>query len=565
MQRIRAWLADLRIGAKSALAPALGIIGLIAVAAGSVLVLGRLTQDFRSLNETSFVRFAEASRLDRAVLQANADLYALSSLAANANDAAGFAAHVKAMQQRMEALGREAAAVSGLAGDTADSKAIVAALGAYRQAAQDMLDMSSTDAGMALLMMSGVQEKFVRLQQLLDTLVQAADRRRADTYRHALAEIATTRSGLTGAATLVTLLAMLATAGAARAISRPINVLTAVMTRMAQGASDVAIDGCERRNELGAMARALQVFHANAIERAHLLQEQEREREARLQRAQALEVAVTAFQHEVAATVASFASAAAELDAAARSMSARTGETAEQSAAALTVAQQTSDDVQSVSRAAEAIAASITGMGSQVAHASAVTQRAVAQANRGNDAVQSLAAAARKIGEVITLIQSIAGQTNLLALNATIEAARAGAHGKGFAVVAGEVKQLAGQTALATQEIVGQVAAIQSATGAAIEAIRAIADTIEEIDRTSAAMAGAMEQQGADTRVIADTVQHAAARTLAMRTSMSGISNASMEVGTAADNVLRSADLLADQSATLKRRVDAFLATVSAA
>ena len=559
------WFANLRIGAKSALAPALGIIGLIAVAAGSILVLERLNQDFRSLNETSFVRFAEATKFERAALRVNAELYAISSIASNANDAKLLAERIAAVRQRLDDLARETAAVTEQAHGAADGKAIIATMTTYRQGAGEMLDMTTADAGMALLLMGTVQDNFVRLDGLLDALVQAVDRGRSETYQRALISIGMARTGLVAAAILATLLAVLAAVIATRAISRPVVALTAVMTRMAQGSSEPVIAGIERRNELGAMARALQVFNENMIERARLLREQAAERQARLAHARGLEAGVKGFETEVAAILATFAAAATGLDAAARSMSTRAGETAEHSAAALAVAQQTSADVQSVTSAAEAIAASIAEIAGQVAHSSAIAQGAVTQARRSNDAVEGLAAAAQKIGQVVTLIQTVAGQTNLLALNATIEAARAGEHGKGFAVVAVEVKNLASQTARATEEISGQIAAIQSATGAAVEAIRAIGGTIAEIDQISAAIAGAVEQQGAATRAIADNVQRAASGTQAMSASMSGMSKASGDVGEAAEHVLHSAGQLAGKSAALKRSVESFLATVSAA
>jgi methyl-accepting chemotaxis protein len=556
------WLADLRIGAKSALAPALAILGLIIVAAGSVLVFQLLTQDFRSLNETSFVRFAKATELDRAVLQAHAELYAISSLAANANDAAQVAARSAAVLQRLDEFIRTAGLV---AGDTDDVKAIVTTLAAYAKSAHDMLDMTKVDAGMALLLMGGVQDNFDKLEKLLNTLVQEADRSRASTYLSALASIDTARIGLIVAAAVSTLLALLAAAAATRAISRPVVTLTAVMTRLASGATDVVIGGCERRNEFGAMARALEVFKQNATERGRLLREQEAERDARLTRTQNLDTCIKAFEAEVATILATFAAAATELDAAAGSMSARAGETAARSSAALAIAGETSVDVQTVTEAAEKLSASIAEIAGQVARSSAVAHGAVEQAHSANGTVEGLAVAAQKIGDVVTLIRTIAGQTNLLALNATIEAARAGEHGKGFAVVASEVKHLAGQTARATEEISSHISAIQSASSAAVEVIRAIGATIAEISEISSTIARAVDQQGESTREIAGNVHHAATGTREMSASISGMSQASEEVGVAAAHVLHSADELAGQSGTLKQRVESFLAAVSAA
>jgi methyl-accepting chemotaxis protein len=560
-----AWFANLRIEPKSALAPALAIIGLICIALASILVFGRLTRDFRSLNETSFVHFTDATRFERSVLEVNAELYAISSLAANSTDSEQVSRRTAAAMKRIDALGRTGKLVSELAGGASDREAIDTTLAAYARSAQDMLDMATVDSGMALVLMGTVQDNFSKFDGQLGALVDAVDRGRTETYHDALISIGQARGGLIGGTILATLLALLSAAAASRAISRPVIALTATMTRMADGESEVTIAGCERRNELGAMARALEVFKQNTIERARLLREQEEQREARLARAHALEAGVQEFEREVATILATFTAAAAELDGAARSMSARAAETAEQSSAVLAVANQTSANVQTVTAAAGELAASIAGIAGQVARSSTIAQGAVGQARRTDEAVAGLAIAAQKIGDVVVLIQSIAGQTNLLALNATIEAARAGEHGKGFAVVASEVKQLAGQTGRATEEISSQIGAIQSATNAAVEAIRAIGATIVEIDQISAAIAAAVEQQGAATRAIAGSVQDASAGTSQMSASMAGMSQASGDVGAAATHVLHSAEQLAGDSAALKARVEAFLATVAAA
>ena len=267
MTRIGTWFANLRIGAKSALAPAFGIIGLIVIAAGAVLVLARLTEDFRSLNDTSFVRFAEAAKLDRAALRVNAELYAIGSLAANADDTKLLTARIAAVQQHMGDLTRDAAAVTGLAGGAGDGKAIVAALAAYRKSATEMLDMAGADSGMALLLMGGVQDNFVRLEGLLDAQVDAVDRGRAETYQSALGSIGGARAALVAAALLATLLAMLAAVTATRAISRPVVALTAVMTRMAEGSErgrDCRLRTPQRTRCDGARAPCLQRERARA-------------------------------------------------------------------------------------------------------------------------------------------------------------------------------------------------------------------------------------------------------------------------------------------------------------
>lgn len=194
-----------------------------------------------------------------------------------------------------------------------------------------------------------------------------------------------------------------------------------------------------------------------------------------------------------------------------------------------------------------------------------IAAKAVEEANRTNQTVQGLSAAAQKIGDVVKLISDIASQTNLLALNATIEAARAGEAGRGFAVVANEVKSLASQTAKATEEISAQVAAMQGATGEAVQAIASIGDTIASINEIATTIASAVEQQGAATLEIARNVQQAAQGTGQVSHNIVGVNQAAGQTGTAASQVLLSAEELSKQSATLRADVDHFLANIRAA
>ena len=297
----------------------------------------------------------------------------------------------------------------------------------------------------------------------------------------------------------------------ARSIARPVVALTARMEALAGGDLSATAPGRDRRDEIGAMARTVEVFREGLIEAERLRAEQQ-EAQARQEaaRREANHALAGEVEHALSGIVAGLANAAGGLaDAGARLQSSaeRSGTAADATAGGVRHA---SENVQTVAAATEELAASTAEISRQIAETASVATEATAQSRRTDDTVHGLAEAASRIGDVVRLISDIAGQTNLLALNATIEAARAGDAGKGFAVVASEVKNLAGQTARATEEIAGQIGAMQQATEASVIAVRGIAETIGRIDSAASAIAAAIEEQGAATREIARAVQQAA-------------------------------------------------------
>lgn len=349
-----------------------------------------------------------------------------------------------------------------------------------------------------------------------------------------------------------------------RSISRPVQSMTATMSDLAGGNLDVVIPALENRDEIGDMARTVVVFKDALVAQRAADEAAKRDSEAKLARSQALETLIAGFEGKVGDLVASLSAASGDLQHSAQSMSATAEETNQQSNAVAVAAEQATANVQTVAAATEELTSSISEIGRQVSQSTSIAQKAVQQAAHTNSQVQGLAISAQAIGDVVRLISEIAAQTNLLALNATIEAARAGEAGRGFAVVASEVKNLASQTAKATEEISAKVSEIQNATEESVTAIQGIASVIEEISQISNTIATAVEQQSAATSEIARNVQQASQGTTEVSGNIQGVTHAAGETGKAAGQVLGAATELGQQSNTLNNEVGQFIAQVRA-
>jgi methyl-accepting chemotaxis protein len=352
---------------------------------------------------------------------------------------------------------------------------------------------------------------------------------------------------------------------AIKRISRPIQRMTTAMGLLASGELGTEVPETHRKDEIGAMASAVQVFKTNMIE-ARRVAEAERAAEAqKLERAVKIERLNHAFDASASGAIGMLALAAKQLRGTAGGMTANSEFATCQVEEASAAATQASQNVVAVATASEELSSSIREISRQIALSGDVAGQAVAEASDTSATMRTLSNAAQKIGDVVRLISDIAARTNLLALNATIEAARAGDAGKGFAVVASEVKSLATQTARATDDITAQVSAMQASTADAVGAIARIDTTILRLNEIANSIAAAVEQQTAATQQIAENVQETAARTTDVSNTIGRLNSVVKENGQAAADVLDSAEKLGHQSESLRSQVEGFLANIRAA
>ncbi len=350
-----------------------------------------------------------------------------------------------------------------------------------------------------------------------------------------------------------------------RSIANPLIKMTDVMGRLAGGELDVDIEGSDRADEIGDMAKTVLIFRDNAQEVERLKTQQEQaELRAEQDKKTAMDNLASSFEEAVFGVVERVASSAKDMQTVATQVSGTAVESEGKASEVAANAQQTSANVQAMAAAVEEMTVALSEVSQQVTTATQLTSEASNQASATNTQIKSLVTTAEKVGDVVSLISDIADQTNLLALNATIEAARAGDAGKGFAVVASEVKSLANQTNRATDEIGQLIGEMQSATGESASAIEAINESVSNVNNVAAAIAAAVEEQNATTSEISNSVQEAARGTQAVTDTIGMVASAASETGKASTQVVDASNQLNEDSATLKTEVENFIANVRA-
>ncbi|MBR0784984.1 methyl-accepting chemotaxis protein [Bradyrhizobium iriomotense] len=350
------------------------------------------------------------------------------------------------------------------------------------------------------------------------------------------------------------------------AMSRPIARLKLAMEGLARNDLKIEVPEKERRDEIGDMAKTVEIFKTNGLEVERLKAAQaEAEKQAAEQRRRDMINLADGFERAVGEIIETVGSASTELEASSSTLATTAHRAQELTSVVVAASGEATGNVQSVATATEELSSSVNEISRQVQESARMAGEAVTQARTTTERVSELSVAATRIGDVVELINTIAGQTNLLALNATIEAARAGEAGRGFAVVASEVKTLAEQTAKATGEISQQISGIQTATQESVNAIRDISATIERLSEVSSTIAAAVEEQGAATQEISRNVQQAAHGTQQVSSNITDVQRGAAETGSASSQVLSTAKMLANDSTRLKDEVGKFLRTVRAA
>src|ERR1700716_1306580 len=581
------WIKHIGLSWKVQLAPAFLILVLIGVGAYALQALHSNQAAVDALVSGPVRQSELINELDTVAWTAHARLYRLAAIAANETD-----------EKKVKALAKEASvasgkilealkAVEGAQGEPkGESKSngfekLKLAVTGYLKQSKNAIEMADGDAGSALMFIKGAERSFAEIEKLTDELIASSSESKDR-------EIA--RAGLKLDQQKLTLMAVLLAVAFAgivvsfligRNISRPVVAMSKAMRELAVGNFEVQLPGLDRNDEVGQMAHAIEDFKVQAVAKAEreTAEREAKNRELQAARRAELHHLAESFEAAVGSIIENVGSASSELENSAVILTKSSAATQQLSTVVAAASEETSTNVQSVASATEEMAGSINEIGRQgtdsnritkqrareVPHPKRVPNEAFHQAQKPDARIAELSLAASRIGDVTKLITTIAEQTNLLALNATIEAARAGDAGRGFAVVAQEVKALAAQTAKATSEIATQIAGMQAATQDSVLAIKEISGTIGRVSEIAAAIAAAIEEQGAATQEIARNVQQAALGTTQVATNIADVNRGAGDTGLASSQVLSSAQLLSNENKRLKAEVVKFLATVRAA
>ncbi len=565
-----AWLSNLRLGAKVALLP---IVPLLCIAALALMNDQALRHQARQIDHVQMgavdiVR--AATGLANLVNRAHTELYRASTLKAAGAPENNIAAAKQGFQTAFQQASAEAQALAAHADLGPDQTQLMtevqAALQAYGGLTDQVFMMMDIEFTGAVSFIFSAQTSYDELSAGLERLTQLSEGMMRVTFASMQRQGLNTRqisAILAGSALFLTLVIVLLVG---RQIANPVRAMTQQMRALAKGELDITIAAKGRRDELGDMADALEVFRHNALEvRAAEQRERERQQQQAAEKRQLLERVAADIDRTVRAVVASASKAAARIEGETRHLIKQVDDTNTQSMAVANASAQTSGNVSFVADATSSLNEAIQRITDQVHSSSVIARQAVEEAERTDQTVQGLLRASEKIGEVISLINGIAAQTNLLALNATIEAARAGDVGKGFAVVATEVKNLAGQTARATEEITSEINAIKAETAETVAAIQRISTIIAQVDGALGRIATVVTDQGAAAGKISQSMAEAATSTQQVSTDIARVRAIAEATGQSGRQMGDTARALAGEFGELLHAVDTLVGRLKAA
>jgi methyl-accepting chemotaxis protein len=581
---------NLRIGAKLGLASGLGIVFVALMIANQLMGSSAVNRSHQSaLDQADTARAAIEAKAAARGLQ----IGALNIRVANSYEELQSAKDYLAERSRgFVRFAEEIARLSASAGTRAQVDKLKATAASYEASAQKLAEIKTELLEIATVESSGLTltadtqthadqlssdarkistdvmlPQAGQLEAYANEIVEHAKQAMSQEISLAAQQSASSEQASLGIGVLVTLLLVATSVVSIFTIARPMQQLSRAMQELAEGNFGVLLPGVGRKDEIGAVAQAVETFKIRAEQKASGEAETKHRQDqiaAQHRRAEMIRLA-DAFESAVGEIVKAVSSASSELEGSADALATTAHRAQETTTVVVAASEEASTNVQSVATATEELTSSVNEISRQVHESARMAADAVGQARATTGQVSELSKAAGRIGDVVELINTIAGQTNLLALNATIEAARAGEAGRGFAVVASEVKALAEQTAKATGEIGQQISAIQSATGQSVDAISHISGVIQSLSEIASTIAAAVEEQGAATQEIARNVQQAAHGTQEVSSRITDVQRGAAATGSASSQLLAAAQSLSADSSRLQHEVGRFLESVRAA
>jgi len=548
------FIDNLSIGPKTLLVPVFLMIVIVAMGIATVATLESEKDTLTSLRVEAYERRSDALTLSNALNEAHGSLFRILTWDSNGINAAvvpDLREQVAKLEEELAPLAHRLAAVGGDVFTENYAK--------YMEQVNQFLVESEMNIYGALEVIAQADETFQALQAPLNDILAQSHEIATTSFANAYAQAEALQRVFVIVALIVVVVAVVVSVFVSRRISRPMTDLAELIEQISNGDLDVSVRGGQRADEIGKVARSVMVLRDQSKEAEVLRQERERVRGLERQRQQNLIDATTNFQRVVQEALSGFDQEFSSLNGSASDMEQIATLASARSADANQHSEQVLHHIEAVSQTTASLSEAIAEIGQQAQNSAEVAGRARSESEQSRALFEQLTNATQRIGDIVSLIEDIANQTNLLALNATIEAARAGDAGKGFAVVAGEVKNLASQTARATEDIASQVEEIRGLTDNVVNALHGVADVIGEVDQSAAAIAAAVEEQQASTAGISDSIQDANGGMRTVAEAVGALNNETARVHNGSANVTRATSTLNDEATKLRNAIDGFL------